>query len=254
VDAVLAAVTPRTRFALLDHVTSPTGLVLPVARLVRELESRGIPVMIDGAHAPGMVPLDLAALGASFYTGNCHKWLCAPKGVAFLHVRRALQPAIRPVVISHGANSTRTDRSRFIQEFDWTGTLDPTAILALPEALRVMGSLVPGGWAEVMARNRSLALAARAHLAEVLGVAPPAPESMVGSLAALKLSDAVLDPSMPFVFPDPLQGELMARFNIEAMVSPWPAPPQRVLRVSAQLYNGMDDYRRLGAALRELLR
>lgn len=253
VDAILAAAGPRTRLALVDHVTSPTGLVLPLHRIVPALEARGIPVLVDGAHAPGMVPLDLGALGASYYTGNAHKWLCAPKGAGFLHVRRELQAAIRPAVISHGASAGRADRSRFLLEFDWVGTVDPTAVLAIPEALRFVGSLAPGGWPEVMRRNRRLALSARSLLADALGVPPPAPDAMVGSLAALPLPDGAADPPRSPLYRDALQDALVERFAIEVPVVPWPAPPRRLLRISAQLYNGLDDYRRLAAALRALL-
>ena len=247
-DAVLARVSPRTRLALVDHVTSPTGLVLPIERLVRELETRGVDALVDGAHAPGMIPLDLGALGAAYYTGNCHKWICAPKGSGFLHVRRDRQKGVRPLVISHGANSPRADRSAFRLEFDWMGTADPTAYLTVPDAIRYMGSLLPGGWPALMAHNRGTALAARARLCAALGVPPPAPDSMIGSLAALPVPPG-FGPAPVHGERDPLQTALFDRFAIELPVFTWTALSSRILRISAQLYNSAGDYERLAEAL-----
>jgi isopenicillin-N epimerase len=254
VDAVCAAITPRTRLALLDHVTSPTGLVFPIGRLVAELAARGVDTLVDGAHGPGMVALDLERIGAAYYAGNLHKWCCAPKGAALLHVRRDRQARVRPWTISHGANSPRRDRSRFRLEFDWTGTSDPTAVLSVPAALRFVAALVPGGWPAVMARNRALALAARAALAAALGTPAPCPDAMIGSLAALALPDArEITPPGSSLYAEPLQQALVDRHHIQVPVAPWPAPPRRLVRVSAHLYNRIDEYRRLGAALVEEL-
>jgi isopenicillin-N epimerase len=254
VDAVLQCATSRTRLALIDHVTSPTALILPVERLVRELSGRGIETLIDGAHAPGMLPINLRKLGATYYTGNCHKWLCAPKGAAFLYVRRDRQKLIRPLVISHGANSTRTDRSRFLIEFGWTGTFDPTAYLSVPEAIRYVGSLLPGGWPEVMRRNRALALAARKTICDRFGIELPCPDELIGSLAAVPLPDAPKNhPPKPPLYIDPLQDKLLRDYRIEVPIVPWPAWPKSIVRISAQLYNTLPQYERLAHALKEIL-
>ncbi len=247
VAPLLAAVTPRTRLALFDHVTSPTALILPVARLITALRERGVRSLIDGAHAPGMLPLALEELGADYYTGNGHKWLCCPRGVAFLYVRPELQEEVRPLAISHGATLEAPGRSRFQLEFGWTGTDDPTGRMVVPEVLDTVGGALPGGWPAVMRRNRGLALRARDLLAEALGCLPPAPDALLGSMAALPLPDG---PGAAPMEVDPLQRRLWERHGIEAVVCPWPAPPRRLLRVSAHLYNREEDYRKLIAALR----
>jgi isopenicillin-N epimerase len=252
IEPVLAAVTSRTRLVLLDHVSSQTGLVFPVERLVRTLAERGIDTLIDGAHAPGMLPLHLGELGATYYTGNCHKWLCAPKGAAFLHVRPDRQELIRPLVISHGGNSPRMDRSKFLIEFGWMGTGDPSAWLSVPEALRFMGTLLPGGWPEVMRHNRGLALAARRILCSALQIASPCPDEFIGSLASVPIWDAAnAAPSKSPLYQDALQDQLLSEHSIEVPVIPWPAPPKRLLRISAQLYNSLPQYELLAKALRQ---
>jgi isopenicillin-N epimerase len=250
VERVLAIVTDRTRLLLIDHVTSQTGLIFPIAKLIEELNRRGIDTLVDGAHAPGMLPLNLDTLGAAYYTGNLHKWVCAPKGAAFLYVRENRRLGIRPVVISHGANAKRNDRSRFHLEFDWPGTFDPTAILSVPTALQFMAGLV-GGWPEVMRRNHELALRARDLLCDRLGIAHPAPDDMLGSMAAVPLAEG--KPYVPTLYGDPLQDALFYDYAIEVPIHPWPYQPKRVLRVSAQLYNEIEDYEKLADALRELL-
>jgi isopenicillin-N epimerase len=253
-ESVLSAASERTRLLLIDHVTSATGLVLPLAGIVAAFLERGIETLVDGAHGPGMLPLHLEELGAAYYTGNCHKWMCTPKGSAFLHVRRDRQSRIRPLAISHGANSPRTDRSRFRLEFDFTGTDDPTPFLCIPEAIAFFAKIVPGGWQEVRTRNRSLALRGRKILEEALSIAPPAPESMVGSLAAVPLPERRDGADLPSMNLDPLGKDLFERHRVEVLVSVWPRSPERVLRISTQLYNDEEQVRRLARALGEILK
>ena len=199
------------------------------------------------------------AIGAAYYTGNCHKWLCGPKGAAFLHVRRDRQAGIRPLVISHGANSPRADRSRFRLEFDWTGTADPTAFLSLPAAIRFLGSLSPGGWPGLMEANQSLARAGRDLLCQALDVEAPAPDEMLGSMAAVPLplaGPAALPPGAAS-----LDAALFDTYHIEVPITAWPVDaveasgsvsPARFVRISAQRYNDIGQYAALADALREM--
>ncbi|MEO6349341.1 MAG: aminotransferase class V-fold PLP-dependent enzyme [Candidatus Limnocylindrales bacterium] len=268
VGAILAAATPRTRLAILSHVTSPTALVMPIQRIVSALSERGIDTLVDGAHAPGMLALDIESIGAAYYTGNAHKWLCAPKGAGFLHVRRDRQAAIRPLVISHGTNSPRTGRSIFRLEFDWLGTLDSSAFLAIPAALDFMASLLPGGWPEVMQRNHDSVVAARSALLSLVPDQEVAPEEMIGSMAAVEIpTDLPPTPIAPSpdgtpeqTWPlDPLRDWLLETHSIEVPVYAWPhtiaegaSARRRLMRVSGQVYNEPGDYERLAEVLTEL--
>ena len=253
-NAVLEKVTEKTRLLLIDHITSPTGLVLPIEGIIDQLFQRGIDTIVDGAHAPGMIPLNLKKLGAAYYSGNCHKWVCAPKGAGFLHVRKDLQDAIRPLTISHGANSPRTDRSRFQLEFGWVGTSDPTPMLSVPKAIEFMGNLLPGGWIEIMDRNRKLALAARTEICLTFNLPLPSPDCMIGSLASVQLPDSNEDASeLARNQSTKWQNELLARCKVEVPIIPWPAHPKRLVRISAQVYNFMAQYDLLTEGIKELL-
>ncbi len=251
-EAILAGVTARTRLALLDHVASPTALVFPIERLIDALRGRGVECIIDGAHAIGMLPLNLDRAGAACYTANAHKWLCAPKGAAILHVRRDLRERIRPLVVSHGY-APGAPGVRFREEWHWTGTIDPTSYLSIPECIRVLGGLLPGGWPALMERNHALALRGRTILTEALGVPDPCPETMIGSMASLPLPAA--PPGSPVAR---LAGDALAAWTrdrgIECWFFPWPSPAGKLVRLSAQIYNHEGQYRALADLLLEALR
>jgi isopenicillin-N epimerase len=255
-DAILAAVTPRTRLVLVDHVTSASALVLPIEELARQLARREILVLVDGAHAPGMIPLALdrlAEAGVAYYTANCHKWLCAPKGAALLYVRADRQPELHPLAISHGYGVECTRRSAFQLEFDWTGTADPTAWFCIPESLDCLGAMLPGGWPAVMEYNRHLALRGRDLLCAALGCQPPAEDAMLGSMATIPLPPSPHQPPQTPFDEDPLQHDLLQRYGIEVPIILWPQHPRRWVRISAQLYNEEHQLQMLADALRRLL-
>ena len=247
-DAVMAGVTPRTVLAMIDTVTSPTGLLMPFERMVQELESNGVAVMLDAAHGIGMVPLSLDELGASYTTSNCHKWLCAPKGSAFLHVRKDRQHLIHPLTISHGMTFPLGDTTRFRHEFDWTGTRDYSAACSIPYTIEVMGDMIDGGWPAIMKHNHDLAIEGRRILCERLGIHAPCPDEMIACIATLELPEGG-EAGIPLHEPDPLHKVLQDKYGIQVPVWSWESPKGRYIRISAQLYNHVDEYHYLANAL-----
>jgi isopenicillin-N epimerase len=246
VAAIEAAVTPRTRLALLDHVTSPTALRLPIERVVALLAARGIAIVVDGAHAPGQLELDVAALfeaGATYYAGNCHKWLCGPKGAGF--VVAAPDAAFAPVVTSHGASAEYGPPNRLHAELDWAGTHDPSAYLAVPAAIAHVAEL-GGDWPSTIARNHALAVEMRERLVAALGGdarAYLAPDDALGAMATV----AIVPPAG--VAPKQLEQRLL-RDDWEVAIVDFPRAP--LVRVSAHLYNRAEQADELGEKLRAL--
>ena len=240
VDAVWSGVTERTRVLFMSHITAPTGIVFPVAELARRARERGILSVIDGAHAPGQIPLDLESLGADVYAGNCHKWMMAPKGAGFLHVRRGVQDLIEPLVISWGWRSERPGPSRFIDRHEWQGTRDISAYLTVPAAI---GFMRKHDWPEVRARCHGRLSEVRERIVEEVGLEPiVGSEELFAQMTAFRL---------PPTESEAFQSRLLAEHAIEAPVIRF--GDGAVLRLSVQGYNTTDDLDRFVGALRAML-
>ena len=250
IEEILQKVTEKTRLALVDTVTSPTGLRLPFEELVSELQSRNVDVLLDAAHGPGIVPLDIKKLDPAYVTGNAHKWLCTPKGSAFLYIREDRRNRTRPLSVSHGASVSGTDQERFRFEFDWTGTQDPTAWLCIPSAIDHIGSMLSGGWPAIMDYNTNLAIQGRNLLLEALGTSKPSPDSMIVGLAAVSLpGSGVLTTSA--LEPDPLHTLLFEKYRIQVPVFGWSHHNKRYLRIASYLYNSLEEYEYLAEVLKK---
>ena len=247
-DLMISACSERTKLVMIDTVTSPTGLRMPFEELTEFFESKGIEVLLDAAHGIGMIPLNLEELGASYVTSNCHKWLCAPKGSAFLYVRKDKQSKIQPLTISHGHTFPLGDTTRFRHEFDWTGTQDISGWCALPVVIEEMAGLIEGGWEAIMQHNHDLAIRGRNILCERLGIQPPCPDAMIACISTIQLPGEIL-PKERMHEPDPLHDILSEKYNIQVPVWSWPSPRGRYLRISAQLYNSVEQYEQLADAL-----
>ncbi len=241
VDAIWDRVTKRTRVLFLSHITSPTALILPIELLIARARAAGILTLIDGAHASGQIPLDLTALGADVYAGNCHKWMLAPKGAAFLHVRREIQPIIEPLVVSWGWESEQPGPSRFVDHHEWTGTRDISAFLAVPAALRFMRA---HDWWSVAARCREMLIEHFPSLLTAAGGRPssPATPEWLAQMAAFEV---------PADDPEAFQKRLYDDHRIEVPIVRWNG--RNLLRVSVNAYNAPDDLRALAGALRHIL-
>jgi isopenicillin-N epimerase len=247
VDAIAAAITPRTRLAVIDHLTSPTALRLPIERIVAALAAKEIAIVVDGAHAPGQLELDVAALfeaGVTWYAGNCHKWVCAPKGSGFLALSPNAPP-VRPLITSHGASSEYGPPNRLHAELDWSGTHDPTPYLAVPSAIASVADL-GGDWPTTIARNHALAIEMRHRLVDALGGDSRhaiAPDAALGAMAAIPIA------LPPDVAPKALERQLLLD-GWEVPIVDFHRGP--LVRVSAHLYNDAAQADALAAKLRTL--
>lgn len=245
VERIRAALCPRTRLVLLDHVTSPTAVVFPVEAVAALCRARGIECLVDGAHAPGMLALDIASIGATYYAGNLHKWVCAPKGSAVLWVEEEKRRTIHPATVSHFLDEG------FDTEFDWQGTRDISAWLAMQDAI---GFFEPLGWDRLRTHNRELASWGRRMLCDALGTRPLTPlrsarqGEMLGSIATIELPRGS---SERFAGPEALQADLYERERIEVPIIDWGG--RWHVRISAQAYNRPEQYELLADALRARL-
>jgi isopenicillin-N epimerase len=241
-DAIVAslerALGPRTRLVVLDHITSSSALVLPLERMIASCREAGAPVLVDGAHGPGQVGLDLPALGADWYVGNCHKWLMSAKGCGFLWTRPERQEDLHPVTISHGYNEG------YLAEFDWTGTRDPSAFLSVEAAIGFHYRL---GGAALRARNVALAAEAAALLAARLGTEIGASGALAGSMGLVRLP---IGGPATMELAQALRGRLL---DADTDVPIHPLGGALWLRISAQAYNERADYEKLAAIVEAAL-
>lgn len=238
VAAVSGAIDARTKLAVIDHITSASAIVLPIERIVAACHAAGVKVLVDGAHAPGQIDLDLEAIGADWYAGNCHKWLCAPKGCAFLYARPDAQAGLHPGTISHGYGQG------FLAEFDWTGTTDPSRFLAVEAAIDFHQAL---GGAALRARNKALAGQGAALIAQRLNTNVGTSGAIAGAMGTIRL---------PVDDPTP---ERALRIRNMLMDAGADAPVHALdgalwLRISAFAYNELDDYVRLADLVSGVLR
>jgi isopenicillin-N epimerase len=241
VEQLWAGVTPRTRVIAISHITSPTALTFPVAEICRRAREAGILTVIDGAHAPGQIDLDMGAIGADFYTGNCHKWLSAAKGSAFLYARPEVQSLLKPLVVSWGYEARAPSGSTFQDYFGWTGTSDPSAYLSVPAAIAFQRE---NGWPEVRAACHQLLLKTSDRISELTGIEPITPDTTTWwtQLRAIPLPacDAVA-----------VQRRLYDEFQVEVPFVDWNG--RQFVRVSVQAYTTPEDVDRLVEGLRQLL-
>lgn len=254
VEAFVKAVTPKTKFAMVDHITSATGVIFPVERIVKELQARGIEVMVDAAHSPGHVELNLEQLGAEYFIGNCHKWICSPKGSAILYVREDKQKGIEPLQISHNFDAPVDEKQKWQGKFFWPGTDDYTAYCLVGDSIDYFENNFEGGWKGIRQRNRNLCLTARKMLAEKTHSELPAPESMIGNLSNIYLGKAQLPP-YGFNYITEVGQKLFNDYKIEIPTFVFNRNEPRLwVRPAFQLYNSLEQYEYLGDALVEILK
>ena len=251
-EAIENTITPKTTFALIDYITSATAIILPIKKIIDLLHSKNILVLINAAHAPGMVNLNLDFLNADFFVANCHKWLCSPKGSAFVYVNPMHQHLIRPMVISHYNDLEEDTPAHWANNFEWDGTHDYSAFIAVKKAIEYMPTLHTQGWEGIKKHNHNLVWQAGNHIANTLNIALPFSQNMIGSILNIPMPNGEI-PSHKFHYNTHLKNTLYNNYNIEVPIFNYPNAPTQWLRISAQLYNNIAQYQYLAACLKKVL-
>ncbi len=250
VAAFEAAITPKTKVALVDYITSATALILPIKKIITLLQSKGIKVVVDAAHAPGMVNFSIDELQPNYFVANCHKWICSPKGSAFMYVAPQHQDDVKPLVISHYNDTAEGTAAHWSNQFMWDGTHDYSTYITVKTALEYMPTLIEGGWAAIKNHNHNLVLTAAHTIANALQVQLPTTDAMVGSIVNIPMPNGK-KPKHSFHSNTELKNILFEKYKIEVPIFMYPHAPQQWLRLSAQLYNSMEQYNYLLACLQQ---
>jgi isopenicillin-N epimerase len=240
-DAIEKSITPKTTIALIDYVTSASAFIMPVPEIIQLLQAKGIQVIVDAAHCPGMIDINLNELKPDYFIANCHKWICSPKGSAFIYVAPKHQSTIEPLVFSHYNDMSPDSAAHWSNQFMWDGTHDYSAYICVKDALAHMPTLINGGWDAIKKHNHELVWQAATKIANAFNVTLPAPKEMIGSICNIPMPNGQA-PSRKFHSNVALKDTLFHKYNIEVPVFMFPAAPTQWLRISAQLYNNMEQY------------
>ncbi len=240
VNSLFSGLTTRTRAIFVSHITSPTAILFPIELIVQRAREHGILTIVDGAHAPGQIPLDLDAMGVDFYGGNLHKWLCAPKGAGFLYARKKAQPLLKPLVVSWGFESEQPGPSRYVDLFQWTGTRDIAAYLSTPAAIEFQEK---HHWDRVRQACHELASEAQKSICSMTGLPPLSNSNWFRQFVSIPLPEKTDLES--------IKCKLYEKYSIEIPLIAWNG--KKLIRVSLQGYNSSRDIEKLLHALKILL-
>ena len=253
IEALVQKITAKTKLLMIDHITSATGTIFPIEKIIKLFEEKGIEVLVDGAHAPGMIHLELEKMGASYYVGNCHKWICSPKGSAILHVRKDKQEKIHPLQYSHIHDRKNGSDDEWSAQFFWPGTDDISAYLCVPEAIKYMGNML-GSWEELRNNNKQLIVNARNLLSKTLSTDLPVPEKNIGFISNILIGKGEL-PEKYFNNITLLQETLFQKYKIEVPIFVFNKDNPRLwVRIATQVYNSMEQYEYLAEAIMDARR
>ncbi len=247
IESVVGAMNEKTKVVLVSHIASASAIVMPVQEIVDAAKERGIDSFLDGAHTPGQLDLDIGKLDPTWYAASCHKWLATPKGTGFIYTSPNRQRGFKPMVLSCREHEKRDDRRSYLCDFDYVGTNDYTGNLVIPVSIAHMGAQLPGGWDELRSRNHDLVIKGAKLICDAIGIEQRVPESMIGTMVSIPLPGKCE--------PGELMGEalwdrLYLNHGIQVPIWDLPGVHARVMRVSAQLYNTIEDYEALASALK----